>query len=362
MVTRRGLDLAGFLTLHALLALGGYVTLRGIGTSQVPLGLAGDPTPLGYTRSLVLFLLPCLVFGYWLLRLNGDPLRRKAFFLTVGALFPLGALLDLFLGYHFFRFPNGQAVLGSRYPFLLLPAYDWANGFRGLLGPGWRSGYVPIEEILFYGLGFTAILLTYLWCESVLFGDRKADLRQQMPRIFRRWWSAAGLWFLFGVLLYLVALRVSRGVETRDGPAFPGYFLFLLVSAILPSMVCFRIAQHFVHWRALTVAWLFLFAISQFWEAALALPYQWWDYKHSNMVGIFLRPHCDLPIEAALVWSLASWTTAIIHETILAGLRLRAQTGASVWRILRGEVEDLNQVKRVEGVPPSSRTVVTRPG
>lgn len=344
MATRRNLDLLGFLVLNAVLGLGAYLALRSIRVSQQPVPLADDPTPLGYTWSLGLFVLPILVFGYWLLGMSRDPLRRRAFFYTVGALFPLGVLLDLLLGYHFFRFPNEQAVLGSRYAWLRLPAYDWAHGWRGLSGAGWRPGYVPIEEIFFYGLGFTAILLTYLWCESVLFGHRAKQVQPVVPRIFARWWSAVALWLGIGGLLFLAAWMFCRTRPTPEGPAFPGYFLFLLVSAVIPSMVGFRVAYHFVHWRALTVAWLFLLGLSRFWEASLALPYQWWDYKHAQMMGIFVRPHCDLPLEATVVWTLASWTTAIVFETILAGLRLHAERGVSFWRILRGDPEDLERL------------------
>ncbi|MBL9128999.1 MAG: hypothetical protein JNL97_15220, partial [Verrucomicrobiales bacterium] len=125
-------------------------------------------------------------------------------------------------------------------------------------------------------------------------------------------------------------------------------FLFLLLCALLPSLLCFRVAFHFVHWRALTVAWLFVLSISQFWEASLGLPYQWWDYRHASMIGLFVRPHCDLPVEAVVVWSLASWTTAIVHETVLAALRFRSRTGVGVFRILLANPEDIDAAKSQE--------------
>lgn len=358
LLTRRGKELLSFLTLNLVIALGAYVTLGDIRVSQVPLPYADNPTPLGYFRSLSLFVLPCLVFGVWMARYFEDRPKRRAFLITILLLFPLGVVLDLLLGFHFFKFPNTEAVLGSRYPFLRWPAYDWSHGAGGIVGPGWVAGYIPIEEILFYGLGFTAILLTYVWCDAVLFPGQNSDRRQPVPRVFLRWWSAAGLWIVIGAGLFLAAWLISQNRRAAGQEAFPGYFLFLLVSAFLPSMVCFRVAFHFVNWRALTIAWLFVFSISQFWEASLGLPYQWWDYKHPAMMGLFIRPHCDLPIEAVLVWTLASWTAAIVYETILAALRLKARLGKSLFAILRGEPEDLEELKNLEisspGIPPDS--------
>lgn len=357
MLTRRGQDFVGFIVLNVVLGLAGYIALGGLRVSQVHLPLENNPSPLGYFRSLSLFVIPCLVFGTWLVRMDRDPARRRSFYLTVGVLTPIGALLDIFLGKYFFVFPNTDAVLGSLHPVFRIPAFDWKHGLAGLLGPGWVPGYIPIEEFLFYALGFTCILLTYIWCEAVLFGDDKSDRQQPVPRVFQNAWSAAGSCLGVGALLFAVGYAVHRHLQ-QEPRGFPGYYLFLLISAVIPSMICFRVAFHFVHWRALTVAWLFVLSISQFWEASLGLPYQWWDYQHGTMLGIFIRPHCDLPIEASLVWFLGSWTTVMVHETVLAGIRLRAATGKSVLRILMGEIEDMDTVKaREEAVrrPPDPR-------
>ncbi|TMH06694.1 MAG: hypothetical protein E6H67_05590 [Betaproteobacteria bacterium] len=64
------------------------------------------------------------------------------------------------------------------------------------------------------------------------------------------------------------------------------------------------------------------------------------------MMGIFFKPYCDLPIEAVLVWTLASWTTVIIYETILTAIH----TGRKGWRIfgvVRAADPELERVKRV---------------
>ncbi|MCC7373491.1 MAG: hypothetical protein IT581_02460 [Verrucomicrobiales bacterium] len=347
MLTRRGKDFTGFLVLNLVLAVSGYLALGGLRASQVHLPLEGNPSPLGYTRSLALFVIPCLVFGAWLVGMDRDPARRRSFLITVGLLTPLGGLLDIFLGKYFFVFPNTAAVLGSWHPVFRLPAFDWKDGLAGLGGSGWVPGYIPIEEFLFYALGFICILLTYIWCEAVLFADQKSDRNQPVPRIFERAWAAVGTWLGIGLFLFAIGYAISRRLQQEPG-SFPGYYLFLLATAVIPSMICFRVAFHFVHGRALTVAWLFVLSISQFWEASLGLPYQWWDYQHARMLGIFIRPHCDLPIEALLVWFLGSWTTVMVHETILAGIRLRLATGKNVFQILLGEAADLEAVKTRE--------------
>lgn len=360
MLTPRAKDFVGFLVLNAVLALGGYLALAAVRVSQAPLDLANNPTPLGYTWSLALFAIPCLIFGVWLVRFDRDSDRRKAFFATVLLLAPVGIVLDVALGYHFFVFPNREAVLGIHYPWLRFPAYNWQHGLRGLAGPGWVAGYLLVEEFLFYGLGFAAILLSYIWCEAVLFGDAKSDRQQPVPKLFQRWWSDVAFWLVVGAALFAIALAICRWRQPDRG-AFPGYFLFLLLAALIPSMVCFRVAFHFVHWRALTVAWLFVLAISQFWEATLALPYQWWDYRHPSMMGIFVRPHCDLPLEALLVWSLGTWAAVVIHETLLAALRLQKQKPGPLLQILRGTAPDLATVKNLEHRQRHRGTATTAP-
>src|SRR6185369_308755 len=105
-----------------------------------------------------------------------------------------------------------------------------------------------------------------------------------------------------------------------------------------------RIAFQFINWRALTTSWLFITGISQFWEASLAVPYGWWDYERDQMMGIFLKAHCDLPIEAVFVWTLGSWTTVIIYETILTAI-YAGRKGWSIFGIFRSPELELEAAK-----------------
>jgi uncharacterized membrane protein YgcG len=146
-------------------------------------------------------------------------------------------------------------------------------------------------------------------------------------------------------VLFSLAWLIRRTVPSQSGTAFPGYFLFLLVASIVPSLFCSRVAFQFMNWRALATSWLFVLAISQFWEGSLGVPYGWWAYEPDQMMGIFLKPHCDLPIEAALVWTLGSWTTVIIYETILTAL-YAGRRGRSLFGVVRAADAELEGVKR----------------
>jgi hypothetical protein len=56
--------------------------------------------------------------------------------------------------------------------------------------------------------------------------------------------------------------------------------------------------------------------ISLFWEATLAVPYQWWGYQQKEMMGISSGAWAGLPIEAVLVWIAVTYGTTIVYEII----------------------------------------------
>jgi hypothetical protein len=338
MLTRKGQDLLAVVALMAMLAVASTLAMIRIGVSQRPVDLTLNPSPLGYTYSLVLFVVPCVVFGVWVWRSPRTAEQRRACFITLLLLTPLGFSLDIFFGRMFLRFPNLAATSG-----ILIPGYDLHTGWRGLSGSGWEPA-LPVEEFAFYGLGFIAMLLAYVWGDEILFRAHKVDDRQRTPRVFRGWKATLLFWLVVGAVLFGIAWLIRRSVPSQSAAAFPGYFLFLLMASIVPSLFCSRVAFQFINWRALATAWLFILAISQFWEASLGVPYGWWAYEPDQMMGIFLKPHCDLPIEAALVWTLGSWTTVIIYETTLTALHAGRQ-GLRVFAVVRAAEAELARVK-----------------
>ena len=61
-----------------------------------------DPTPYGYTRSLLLFIVPITVIAVWLLPSEGLKIPKRAFLWTIAVLIPLGCLLDVVFAQWFF--------------------------------------------------------------------------------------------------------------------------------------------------------------------------------------------------------------------------------------------------------------------
>ena len=339
MLTRKGKDLLAVAALLATLIVAGTLAMVRVRASQQPVDFTLNPSPLGYTFSLALFIVPCAVFGFWLWRSPRSAEQRRAFLLTMILLIPLGFILDLFFGRTFLKFPNLKATVG-----ILIPGYDWRSGLSGLFGPGWEPA-LPIEEFAFYTLGFVAMLLAYVWGDQILFYANKVDDNQRTPRVFRGWKETLGFWLAAGGVLFGIAWLIRHSIPSESGKAFPGYFLFLLTVSILPSFFCSRVAFQFINWRAFALAWLFILGISQFWEASLGIPYGWWAYEPDQMIGIFLKPYCDLPIEAVLVWTLVAWTTTIIYETILTAIH----AGRKGWRLLgipRAGDAEIDKVKR----------------
>lgn len=126
MLTRKGQDLLALGALMGILALGAVGAVAPIRVSQRPVDFALDPSPRGYTWSLLLFALPCVVFGVWISRQRKTPEQRRACALTLAMLIPIGFLMDLLLGRTFLTFPNPKATLG-----ILVPAYDRGSGCFG---------------------------------------------------------------------------------------------------------------------------------------------------------------------------------------------------------------------------------------
>jgi hypothetical protein len=217
--------------------------------------------------------------------------------------------LDVFLGLTFFKFPN----LGA----------SWFQFWGYSFDQGWRK-VIPIEEIGFYVFGFIAMLLVYIWGDEYWYAAYcpKRDVRQS-PVPLRAWLSFHPTSLAVGVALFAAAYAYKKHGPHEYHEGFPGYFLFMLVACILPSALFLPIAKPFINWRAFSLSFFFVLLVSIFWEAGLALPYQWWDYHHAQMMGIFIGAFTNLPLEAVLLWMFASGTTVIVYELVHARLRSR---------------------------------------
>jgi hypothetical protein len=254
-----------------------------------------NPTPLGYTWSLLLFLMPIAALTWWFVCRPDLQFPRAAFWRTIAVLAPLGFALDLLFGNTFFTFPNEHAIIGFKVPSL--------------------GGAIPIEEFVFYLTGFMVVLLSYIWGDEYWMAaynvpDYKTAA-ESIPRIVRFHFASVvlGAILIAGAILY-------RRVFAATPEGFPWYWVYLVCISLVPSTGFFHTAQHFINWRAFSFTFFVVLLISLLWEVTLALPYGWWEYRPGAMMGMHIAAWQDLPIEAPCVWMAVSFTTIIIYETI----------------------------------------------
>lgn len=312
---RAALGVAGILFVIVLPAV---LTLRTVEDS-VSRVQSADPTPYGYTISLLLYLVPIAALGTWFFRSCGT-VPRRAFWWTIGLLAPVGFLLDIIFGSLFFSFPNAGATLQ-----VFLPGYSFETG--GLVFD------LPIEEFVFYVSGFVAILLVYVWCNEVwvpAYGiSDYDDTSKHPPYLIQLHWHSAILG-LAGLALAVVYKKFFAGFsdefDHREG--FPLYFAFLTAAAVIPSLLLYKSARPFINWRAFSVTLLWVLLTSLLWEATLASPFGWWRYHAKWMMGMPINAWADLPVEAAILWLAVTFTTTIVYETVKIALHLRRVRGA----------------------------------
>jgi hypothetical protein len=256
---------------------------------------SSNPTPLGYTWSLLLFIVPIGIIALGFLPRQEVKLPRKAFWWTIGILAPLGFATDFFFASRFFVFPNPGATLRIGAPAL--------------------HRAVPIEEYVFYLAGFITVLLLYLWLDEYwLAAYNVPDYRGQSKQIERllRFHPPS---LILGAAL-VVAAVVYKKAFSPVPEGFPEYFIFLVVVAFVPATSFFPIARRFINWRAFSLTLFLILLVSLLWEATLAVPYQWWDYQPKQMVGIRIGAWSGLPIEAVCVWVSVTYATAIVFEIV----------------------------------------------
>jgi hypothetical protein len=273
-------------------------------TIAQPRALVGDlkanPTHHGYTWSLTLFVVPVVVLVCWLAQRRESRIQNRAFWITTLVVSGSGILLDVFFGLSFFSFPNRDAVLG-----ILFKGYSFTDG--------WQKT-IPIEEVGFYIFGTLAVLLIYIWGDEFWFAAYNVD---DAPRRSTRLGDVISFHpssAIFGVIVFLVGVLCKKFGPEPAG--FPGYFLFLTLVSLTPSVLFFPVASPFINWRAFSLGFLFILLVSLFWEATMAVPYQWWGYQPRQMLGLFINGFCGLPIEAPLLWLGVTWATIIIYETV----------------------------------------------
>src|SRR6266545_6189385 len=279
----------------AALIIPAALTLRTVVHPVILQATSDNPTPLGYTWSLLLFIIPIGALGWWFASRSDLQFPRKAFWRTIAVLTPLGFLLDLLFGNAFFVFPNKLATLGWGVPAL--------------------GGAIPIEEFIFYLAGFMLVLLSYIWCDEYWMAAYNVpdyeEAARDIPRIVRFHFASVVL----GVILIAAAI-VYRKFVSGASDGFPWYFIYLVCASLIPSAGFFYTARLFINWRAFSFTFFLLLLISLLWEVTLALPYGWWEYRTNILIGLHIGAWSGLPLEAVCVWLAVTFTTVIIYEVI----------------------------------------------
>jgi hypothetical protein len=266
------------------------------------LDLAANPSPRGYTWSLSLFIVPVLALAGWIWRREQNPIQKRAFWWTALLVTTAGVLLDILFGLSFFTFANRDATVGLTF---------WGYSF----GSGWQKS-IPVEELGFYAFGILAILLVYVWGDEFWFGAYNLDDSPRRGTRARELVSFHPGSAIFGVLVFALGWAYKKFGPHPWHDGFPGYWLFLTGVAITPSILFFPVANPYINWRAFSLAFLSLLLVSLFWEATIAVPYQWWGYQPRQMMGLLLNGFSGLPVEAPILWLAVTWGTVIIYETI----------------------------------------------
>ena len=283
------------LAMLAMVAVPAAIALRTVRSPGMLQVRSPDPTPHGYTWSLLLFIVPIAVIAFWFMPQEGLRVPKRALWWTIGILLPLGCGLDFFFARWFFTFPNHGATLGIGAPAL--------------------GGPVPIEEYAFYLTGLLAVLLLYVsfdefWLAAYNVPDYPGEAKKIRRLLqFHPESVVLGLALVAGAIAYKKLLSpIPEG--------FPGYFTFLVAGALVPAAGFFPAARPFINWRAFSLTLFLMLFVSLLWEVTLAVPYGWWGYQPRQMMGVFIGAWSSLPIEAVCVWIAVTYTTAIVFEIL----------------------------------------------
>ncbi len=288
---------AGFLLVFAILVMISVPAALTLHTARVApqaAVMSANPSPYGYTVSLLLFIVPIVAIGLWFLPQEGVHVSKRSFTRTIAILFPMGVVLDFFFAHTFLTFPKPGATMGIRAPAL--------------------GGGVPIEEYLFYFTGFVAVLLFYIWLDQYWLSAYSIPMDAAERTDFQRLLRFHPGSFILGVVLIGAAILFRW--RFVSAPGFPGYFTFLIVAALGPSAALLPSALPVINWRAFSLTLFIILLMSLLWEATLAIPYGWWGYKDAQMIGIHITAWSGLPIEAVLVWIAVTYATAIVYEIV----------------------------------------------
>jgi lycopene cyclase domain-containing protein len=298
----------------AMIAVPAALTLHTVRVSALAPAAATNTgaSPYGYTLSILLFIVPILVIAFWFVPQEHIKIEKKSFWWTIGLLFPIGAGLDFFFARYFFVFPNPGATLGIKAPALGAP--------------------VPIEEYAFYLTGFLCVLLLYIWLDQYWLAAYNVDTESAQRKQFHRLLKPHPESIVLAIVLVAAAILYKKHFSPFS-LGFPGYFIFLVLTGLVPSSALLPSARPVINWRAFSLAAFFVLLISLIWEATLAIPYGWWNFRDEQMLGVRITAWGQLPIEEVCLWIAVTYATVIVYETV----KCWQASGKSMRHALLGE-------------------------
>jgi hypothetical protein len=296
----------------AMIMVPAAITLHTVASPVTLVPTNQNPTPHGYTWSLLLFIIPSACIAGWFLPGEGLHIPQRAFRWTLIILVPLGFGLDFFFARWFFCYPNHGATLG-----IPAPALGHA---------------VPVEEYVFYFTGFLTVLLLYVWLgEFWVAAYNVTDYPAEARKTLRLLQFHPTSLIIAVVMIGAAWFYKKHFALAADREGFPGYFTVLVIGGLLPSITFYPVARRFINWRALSLTLFLMLLVSMLWEATLAVPYNWWNFQHREMIGLFIGAWAGLPIEEIFVWTAVTYATVIVFEVVKVAIASERTVGETFW-------------------------------
>ena len=287
----------------------------------------------GYTKSLILVYLPWIFLLCWYYKTKDAYLEKIGKALFWNAIFIGGVwiVLDIFLANLLFRFPDPNAHLVTFW------GYTWAGDCQTIwtiFSPDCYKRTIPVEEVLFY-LGSAALLrLLYMWAAEDMFKayslPRDVYEREAHDALPLVQWNKRLI--ITALVILAVGVLVKKFWPHPYHEGWPYYLFAELVIVFLPLCALYNKVHKFTNPRAFLFVMVLQVLVSIVWEATLALPYGYWNYKLTAMVGLVAIPWSNLALEACFLWVSVAWGVMFMYELS----KIKGLTGKSWYQVLRG--------------------------
>jgi hypothetical protein len=269
-----------------------------------PPPITNPDSPLGYSWSNLFWTLPALAIVLFFIIIKKPMGDKKAITISLVFLPILGFVLDIFFAGRFFTFENTASVWG-----IYIKGFDFET---------MSFTYdIPVEEFIFYVTGFLFCLVMYLFSSNFWLEKYNVEPESVPSDALLKLNKEQKIVPLAVCGGFLVVGFILRAIfKTPQSNPLPEYYIFLVIFGILPAALCYPGAKHLVNWQAFSFTTMTVLLISVIWEATLGIPYGWWGYHPEPMIGLFIKPWSNLPIESVIVWFCVNFTTIFFFERI----------------------------------------------